>query len=822
MNLRTLRILLLSICWSLSQSLQAYDEQRQFIVYDASNGLVDNSAQNVMCTKTGRIVVTTLGHVNFFEGYSFNHVDPHRGDMAPLRGYRGKSEIYFDRFHHLWLKHSQSLSCVNLLTEQFISDMDGVFREMGMEERKVDNIFGDSDNNVWFLSGDTLHCPALGKVVRVDNAPGLQKVDVFRDSLLLLFDVDGRVAVSDLRTGRPLYADRAFDDSSQNRYSEITALCVYRGDFYVVYGGTEKSALMRYDVEGRRWSRLLDLPFMMSAICPYIAGNQLYIGAASGYIIYDVASGEHSHVETIHLTKGRELRTSVTSVAFDLQSGLWICTSDRGLLYSKPYPSPFQSLPIDSPEGRHYMELMNQRLAATASAQLAPGANCELTDSRGWKWTGTNIGLQLEKPDGETVLFDSRDGLTNEVIHAVVEDDSHCLWASSSYGVSRFYIRDGGVYHIECYINQDNLPNEAFMNGRVMKLDDGTIVMQALDHIVKFNPAKFQGERFGSIKLYPKLIKMLVNGNTVSDGHELDGKVILERAVSRTHEFHVNYDQNSLLLTFTGLNYLRPVQTYYKVRVKGVRGFDDWRVMSYGKSDGAVDKNGLLRLSLNGLRPGQYVIELQVSMWPETWPQEPYIWVLHVDEPWWRMTVIYLLLAIAAIALLALNFYYFSRVSKLRYIRISEEADILRRLRIFASRCEGLSAEVLSPVSDAEQSGGTMAGNLSEDFVSAMVKIVPYITGHSGERLDMTTLAGVAGMSTAKLYTTLSDHLDKNPRLLIGRMRLHRAAGLLTSTRETIEEIAEECRFVSPNYFIASFYHLYRQTPADYRATMAR
>ena len=44
-------------------SLSAQEEQRVFYTFDASNGLADNSAQTLKCTKTGRIVITTIGHV---------------------------------------------------------------------------------------------------------------------------------------------------------------------------------------------------------------------------------------------------------------------------------------------------------------------------------------------------------------------------------------------------------------------------------------------------------------------------------------------------------------------------------------------------------------------------------------------------------------------------------------------------------------------------------------------------------------------------------------------------------------------------------------
>ena len=54
----------------------AGDENLVFYSYDASNGLADNSVQIVRCTRTGRVLIFTIGHVNFFDGDNFTHIDP--------------------------------------------------------------------------------------------------------------------------------------------------------------------------------------------------------------------------------------------------------------------------------------------------------------------------------------------------------------------------------------------------------------------------------------------------------------------------------------------------------------------------------------------------------------------------------------------------------------------------------------------------------------------------------------------------------------------------------------------------------------------------
>ena len=72
-----------------SVDARADDKNLVFISYDASNGLADNSVQIVRCTKTGRVLIFTIGHVNFYDGDTFVHIDPSNRDVIGLPGYKG-------------------------------------------------------------------------------------------------------------------------------------------------------------------------------------------------------------------------------------------------------------------------------------------------------------------------------------------------------------------------------------------------------------------------------------------------------------------------------------------------------------------------------------------------------------------------------------------------------------------------------------------------------------------------------------------------------------------------------------------------------------
>ncbi len=126
------------------------EEEPVFSAITASYGLADNSAQTMICTKTGRMTVTTIGNINFYDGARFSHVETEQEDWYKLDNYNGHYHLYYDNVHHLWLKGKHEVVCINLTTETCIPQMDSLFSALGVNGQ-VDDVFIDIDGNVWMM-----------------------------------------------------------------------------------------------------------------------------------------------------------------------------------------------------------------------------------------------------------------------------------------------------------------------------------------------------------------------------------------------------------------------------------------------------------------------------------------------------------------------------------------------------------------------------------------------------------------------------------------------------------------------------------------------
>ena len=778
------------------------DAERVFYSYDASDGLADNSAQSILCTRTGRMLISTIGHINFYDGDTFVHIDPEEENIFPLPKYKGHYHLYFDKHHHLWVKDQHQVTCVDLMMERFVTNVGDIFKKLGMKE-PVEDLFADINNHLWLLSGNRLYGVDDKTEISVRHSAELQDVDIYDNRLLLEFFGNGTVAAMDLKTGSHLFDVKAFDNNDTLRFSNSSVILPDSNLYYQIRNGDRESVLLRLDIEKRQWIQLMALPYHLNNMV--LRNGVLYIASEYGYWMYDVTTGEKQHVDAIKMSRFRSLQTDINTIAFDRQGGMWLGTEKRGILYSRPFRSAFVNYNWSQPEALTYEALLTRTL--TDLPTLPRHVNCQYRDSRGWLWTGLYTGLQLERPDRKD-------------IHSVIEDDNHDIWVGTSFGISHLMIENGEVVNIDTYTQSDNVPNESFVNARAMKQPDGTIIMQSLDHIIVFNPKDLPQDRLRNMVLAPKLVRIMVNGHHLETGKEIDGKIILDRAISRIRELSVDYNQNTLSLTFSGLNFARPIQTCYRIRVQGL--YDDWKVYTFNNSQGQVDPKGLFHLQLPALKPGKYVVELQASMDPNHFELRPYTWVIYVNEPWWRSSGIYLLFGLIVCLLAIANVIFYNYNTRLTMMRNNKEGDIMRRIHNYVTRCDELRHELLLPgISTTEEENDDDPQQNNKLFINTMLTIVPFIHSHAKEKVTMTMLSEQTGMEVTKLFELLSSNFYLSPRQMVGRLRLQEASELLLTTDKSVEEIANELMYVTPNYFISCFYHHFRQTPKDYRKSKA-
>ena len=802
---------------------KASEEERFFDVINASNGLADNSAQVVKCMQNGRIIISTIGNLNFYDGKSFTHADTKAECEYALPGYLGHYHLYFDDDNHIWLKDKRKVMCLDLLSESYINNTDSVIKAKGCQDTVLD-MFVDQGGSIWFVTDNGLFSARYKRTYHVLRDRILQDIDVVGNTVYYFYD-NGEVMGTDT-LGNTICRVKAYEGDMVGKYSDSSVLQPFGDGFFQIRNGEKGAILLFFNAKTNTFEIIMEKEHHLNNMAIDPKGEMLYIPSEYGYYVYNPTTKETEHVPDLLLNDGQTMATDCNAMVFDHQGGLWIGTEKRGVLYSRPHSLFIRAYPWSNEQAMTYGAMLYEAPGNISISNYAGfRANCELTtDSRGWKWIGTRMGLFIERQGVDTLHYSRSNGLNNEVVRSIIEDQEHNMWVATSYGITFFLIEDGKILFINNFTSNDNVPDESFENCKVMMLDDGTILMQAVEHVIAFNPKDLKDVNVPHVitNLKPRLVRMLMNGNDVVARREYDGNVIVDRAMTCVEHINLKSDQNSVSLTFSAFNYYRPIQTYYRVRVAELG--NEWQVYS-SSSSSQVDNSGLLHYPMVNLKPGDYHVEVQASLFPNQWQEdipdnERYIITIHVKEPWWRTTGLYVLLGVVLLTLLIVNFYFYNKNTRMRVRRNSEEGDIIRKIKYFSERCETFASQPLTPVGE-ELTGVSASGSdekMSPEFMEMMQKLMPFISEHNGSQLNMRELSEAGGVDIVKLYEIVSGNLYKSPREMARIIKLRKAAELLRSTDMSVEQIALECKFYTPNYFIGNFFHEYKMTPQEYRS----
>ena len=178
----------------------------------------------------------------------------------------------------------------------------------------------------------------------------------------------------------------------------------------------------------------------------------------------------------------------------------------------------------------------------------------------------------------------------------------------------------------------------------------------------------------------------------------------------------------------------------------------------------------------------------------------------------------FVLLGLVLLTLFMVNVFLYVRNANMKSRRISEEKNILRRIKLFAERCVNTKEDMLSPLAEEITSmSGNSTSSLSDEFMKIMLELLDFVNSKRASELSMKMLSEKVGMDLQSFYSLISKNIYKSPRELVKRVMMNRAEEMLRTSGEDVADIAVKCGFSSPNYFIASFFREHQMLPEEYR-----
>lgn len=845
-------LLLLSVALTVSAS------DYVFTPINVSNGLSDNQIRYILQLTDGRMVFTTHGNLNIYNGTHFKYIHRTARHIYPLTRYDGFYRIYRDGDSLLWIKDHRKLMCVDIRQEQYVDDLDGYFLQKGIHE-PVEDFFMDSGRRGWLLTSGILKRMDDAQTLNLtDNDGALQDVGVTVDRRhLYLFYSTGEVVCYDIKTGNKLYTKAAYPESHRDRFCSTSLVVPAGKGFYQLRNGS-KGGFFFFDAENHTWKQLHETPYTLNTLA--VKDDTAYISCASGIWIINCRNGEKQYLPTLKTVDGNIIDTEISTLFFDNQGGFWLGTFNRGLLYYHPARYKFayigrgyfsdpstkdvivQAFAEDQTGNIYVKSSLGVYLYCPAAADgepvLSPVPFDKLpekvghalghrpdytfkgneytalhTDSRGWTWAGTADGLLLFTPQREEGrFFYTEDGLSNNSVHGILEDHNRNLWVTTSYGISNIRVDSitGKVGFINFNTYDGTLHGE--YTGAALEASDGTLYFGGING---FNILKSNHISDIRLPFQPVFTNLFLRGVAVEPGKIYDDRVILPEASACTDKIELAHNQNFLTFEFSAMNYQNPSQTRYRYQLEGIDA--DWREALANEQH--TESEGILRAVYTNLPPGKYLFKVKASPDGRQWEDVASWLQVIIHAPWWETTSAYILYFVFSVLGLSAGIWFYLFTSRKKMERRHNEEMLLLRIRNLIEQNKLLEKERESVYTQKNIGEAADEKNLSyadNEFLTQAIALVEKNINEPNYSVEM--LSRDLCMDRTGLYRKLIALLDKSPSLFIRNIRLQKAAQLILQGELNIGEIAERVGFSSPSYLTKCFQEVYGCKPSEYRA----
>lgn len=285
-------------------------------------------------------------------------------------------------------------------------------------------------------------------------------------------------------------------------------------------------------------------------------------------------------------------------------------------------------------------------------------------------WIGTSgDGLYLfDRNTKEVKIYNRKDGLPDETINGILEDDEQNLWLSTFNGISRFNIERKNFKN---YTVEDGLQDKHFVRRSSLKLSSGEMLFGGIVGFNLFNPQDIPENLtvppvyITSFKLFNKPMK------TGKDE-------VLKQNILLTDEIELLYSQNFISLEFLALNYTQQDKSKYKYIMEGFQ--KEW-----------VDAGDERKVSYTNLNPGEYTFKVIGSNNDNIWNKEGAKIKIIVVPPYWQTWWFRLLFVTFVIG--SCIFWYRSRINTIKAQKLLLEKQVRERTCEVVAQKEELESQ---------------------------------------------------------------------------------------------------------------------------------
>lgn len=267
-------------------------------------------------------------------------------------------------------------------------------------------------------------------------------------------------------------------------------------------------------------------------------------------------------------------------------------------------------------------------------------------DDRDILWLAHKQGMSAWDLKNDSLYwFDVTNGLCDNLIKGIIEDNHRNMWFTTSNGVSILNIeqKNGELnFSFHNLSTRDGLPENYFNSYSVCKLSDGDLLFGGTNGYTFINPNKLYENSSPLTKLY--FTNLTIGNKQIDVDSMFEGRKLLSKVLDKTETLTINYDDNLISIEFSAGDLINSDKIKYAYKLEGLN--TQWYY---------TNEN---RVTFTTLPSGRYKLLIKACNSDGIWNEDVSELNIRVLPPWYLNTwsiILYIILTIGLITLLVLR-----------------------------------------------------------------------------------------------------------------------------------------------------------------------
>ena len=271
----------------------------------------------------------------------------------------------------------------------------------------------------------------------------------------------------------------------------------------------------------------------------------IYIGTSQSLIRYDKTKNSFEEIPELN-------NNLVYDIKEDSRGNIWVATFVNGVFWYDSQNNKWEHfLHSDNKESLPYNKVLS--IFEDSKKQI-------------WLTTQGRGFCKFEPTEKKFTSYTSQDGMPNDVIYQIVEDDAGFFWLTTNKGLVKFNPNDKSI---KTFTVANGLLSNQFNYKSSYKTKDGNIFLGSINGMISFDPSNFTENNYVS-PIY--ITDFLLFNKPVSVDSENSP---LQKSITFSDTIVLKHNQNYFSLRVAALSFQTPKTNLLKYKLEGLD--HDWR-----------------------------------------------------------------------------------------------------------------------------------------------------------------------------------------------------------------------------------------------------